>query len=168
MSESNYIRSVSNLIALAFLCLYGDGIASDSIWRTQGVNAVATMKPTIAKDSETLVSLVVSFNPKLSCAAEIETIVMKGSALGTAKRQQWMKEQMQINVDNDKKWSERTAATEYSNGMAATFLGSDDLVQAMRNGKVAHTRTLPGTPIFEFPLAGAREAIDEAKRACRR
>lgn len=140
--------------------------AVDGVWRVQGLNAVATMLPVAAKNPNMRVSLVLSFNPKLSCSAEIEILVMSGEKLGTVKRQQWIQDQMHVSVDEGKHWSGRTAVTEYSNGMATTSLAADDLIQTLKSGRVAHARTLPGTATFVFPLDGAKAAIETARKNC--
>jgi len=154
------------LTALLFAPILADGV--ESFWVLQGTVARVVEDISIAKKPDTQVSFIVSFNKALGCAAEIETLVMTGSTLGKPLRQKWMTEKMSLTIDGNPSISNRTAATQYENGFATTFISPPSFLSQLKNGSTIRAVMMPGSPAIEFPLEGAGPVIDSALRECNR
>jgi len=141
---------------------------AENFWALQGTTARVVEDVTTAKKPDTQVSFIVSFNKALGCLAEIETLVITGSTLGRPIQQKWMTEKMSLLIDGNPIISNRTAITQYENGFSTTFLSPPSLLDQLKNGATVKTVMLPGSPAFEFPLAGSGPVIDSALRECRR
>ena len=73
---------------------------------------------------------------------------------------------MTVTVDG-KTWSGKTALVRYSNGIEAMFSAQGDLIEALKVSKLARVKVFATSPIFEFPLQGAKMAIESARFNCR-
>jgi hypothetical protein len=151
---------------LGLLILFTLEANADSIWGVQGINALVMMDYPDAQKANTSGIFLISFNPKLGCNAEVETIIKTGKRLGNVVRQEWAKFRMVITVDGKRSWSERTALTQYTNGFATTFLCPIDLLESLQTGHFIRSRMLPDSPEFEFPLQGAKFALQKARENC--
>ncbi len=54
----------------------------------------------------------------------------------------------------------------YDNGYSAAAVARDDLVDAIKNGRTVHVMLTPGTPKFEFAIAGADHALGAIDARC--
>ena len=154
------------IVTLFFAPTLANG--AESFWVLQGPVARIVEDVPSAKKPNTQVSFIVSFNKALGCAAEIETLVMTESTLGKPIRQKWMTEKMYLTIDGNPSISNRTAATEYENGFATTFLSPPSFLNQLKNGTTVKTVMMPGSPAFEFPLQGSGPVIDSALKECNR
>jgi hypothetical protein len=136
-------------------------------WLTQGAMAYIAMDMHEARKANVIATFVISFNPRLGCSAEVGTIVTQGATLGEKQTQRWTDEKMVVTLDTGARWSENTAITKYTNGVEATFLAPDGLVERLKRGRYVRSQITPGTPIFEFSLEGAASAIETAAVRCR-
>jgi hypothetical protein len=55
----------------------------------------------------------------------------------------------------------------YDNGVEVMFQADERLMETLAGGTTATVQVVSGTPIFEFPIAGAGEVIAAARRGCR-
>jgi hypothetical protein len=75
-------------------------------------------------------------------------------------------EPVSLVVDQNPVATPAPVLVKYDNGVEAVFAASRQIVQALVAGTTATVQIVPGTPRFEFPIAGAGAALDAARRQC--
>ncbi|MDD2309677.1 MAG: hypothetical protein PHH91_08870 [Desulfuromonadaceae bacterium] len=131
-------------------------------WMVQGSTATETQT---FQNGKGPVSFVISYNRNNSCRPEVSLIIWSDNSrvLGNLIKRKSTKDNMVITIDGKSFYSTLTG-TKYSNALDVGFVMNEQSVGQFKNGKNAVVKAYSYQ--FEFPLDGARSAIDEARRNC--
>lgn len=136
-------------------------------WKEQGSSALIEMIFPDAKNKNSSIDFLISFNKELDCKPEIELIFSSGSrTLGKVIKQKWIDEELSINIDGSI-YSGRTAYSKYENAISFMFLGSNTILDKIKSGRSVKVKApYADTPPVEYTLDGAKESLEIAQIRC--
>jgi hypothetical protein len=142
---------------------YGD--TARSYWHVRNGVAHTTMEYPRAKQPGVTATLTVEFGSLGStCRRMIGIAVLQGSAYGSTLDRGTASGRMTVIVPGHGTWSASPQVIKYSNGVEAGIAAPDDLMRALRVGKMVKVAPIQGAAPFEFSLFGAGSAFDQATR----
>ncbi|MGH7100196.1 MAG: hypothetical protein ACREE4_21475 [Stellaceae bacterium] len=161
--------------ALAYLVMMANVSAQTkkSLWTVQASDD-GTIVASIAMDhpgasGTTIVSLMnVGFGPRGGCQPEVGIAMLKGDGYGkpVGKISPPHTEPVNLMVDQKPVLTQAPFLVKYDNGLEVVFPASRQVLQALAAGITASVQIVSGTPKFEFPIAGAADAIADARKRC--
>ena len=134
-------------------------------WTVQGSTAMETLTFPNGKGAT---SFLLSYNTNNSCRPEVALLIFQDRSmqLGAFQKRKATKDIMTITIDGQK-FSGYTNYSKYSNAIEAGFVANEQVVNRLQTGRTAYIKTTDKTPQIEFPLEGAANAIESARRNCR-
>lgn len=116
-----------------------------------------------------LTQLNIGFGPRVGCLPEFSIAVLKGDGFGKKLSQTMPPNTDPINlmIDNIPIKTVLPVLVRYDNGWEAVLLADEQVVLAFAAGTTARIQMMANTPVFEFPITGARAAMIEAQEQCK-
>lgn len=156
----------------AVVVMDGCAYAQSAPWQIQ-ITDDQTVVASLAMDHPTSSGKVVTllnigFGTRNRCRAEIGIAMLRDGGYGdtVGKVSPPNTEPVSLTIDQITIRTPAPFFVKYQNGFEVLFPADQSMIDMLSNGSVAITQIVSDTPKLEFPLAGGRAAIAEAKQRC--
>lgn len=158
------ITSRFRTVSCCILLLFTRDILAGTYWKVQDHIALTTHYI-----QGKYVTLNVNWDPASACRPTVGIVVTNDANLGTYKQAKISTENMVVRIDG-KEWSTQTMLVTYTSGIDVMSYAAPELIENMRShsNSEVHVQVYKRSTIFAFPMAGAKNAIDQAKANCKK